>query len=56
MKATAADLYNKGRDFFEEKRWKNAIQYFSRAIKLDPVFSDAYFKRGKAYCEQEEPD
>ena len=56
MKATAADLYNKGRDFLEEKRWKNAIQYFSRAIKLDPVFSDAYFKRGKAYCEQEEPD
>ena len=53
---TAGDLYSKGRDFYEDKRWKKAIDFFSRAIELDPVLSDAYLKRGKAYCEQEEPD
>lgn len=52
---TAGDLYKRGSDYFKERRWKNAIQFFSRAIKQDPLFPDAYIKRGKAYCEQDEP-
>ncbi|MDE0739957.1 MAG: tetratricopeptide repeat protein [Planctomycetota bacterium] len=52
---TSGDLYKKGSHYFKEKSWKNAIRFFSRAIKLDAEFSDAYIKRGKAYCEQDEP-
>jgi len=52
---TSGDLYKRGSHYFKEKSWKNAIRFFSRAIKLDEEFSDAYIKRGKAYCEQDEP-
>lgn len=52
---TPGDLYKRGSHYFKEKSWKNAIRFFSRAIKLDAEFSDAYIKRGKAYCEQDEP-
>ena len=52
---TPGDLYKRGSHYFKEKSWKNAIRFFSRAIKLDAEFSDAYIKRGKAYCEQDAP-
>lgn len=45
---TAVDLYNQGRDFFEENQWKKAIGCFNRSLRLDPVFAEAYFKRAEA--------
>ena len=52
---TPSDLYKRGSHYFRERSWRNAIRFFSKAIKLDADFSDAYIKRGKAYCEQDEP-
>lgn len=51
---TPVDLYKRGCDYFEQKRWANAIRFFTRAIKKDPVFTEAYIKRGRAYCKQGE--
>ncbi len=43
------ELYNQGRDFFEEHEWKKAVGCFNRALRFDPSFTDALFKRGEAY-------
>ena len=45
----AVELYNQGRDFFEERQWKKAVGCFNRALRVDPAFVDALFKRGEAY-------
>ncbi len=45
----AIELYNQGRDFFEERQWKKAVGCFNRALRFDPAFADALFKRAEAY-------
>jgi tetratricopeptide (TPR) repeat protein len=45
----AKDLYIKGVDLFEQKRYQDAIKVFTKAIEKNPKFKEAYFKRGVSY-------
>ena len=42
-------LYNKANILCERKEYKDAITCYSRAIKLDGDFAEAYFNRGLTY-------
>ncbi|MEA3452133.1 MAG: tetratricopeptide repeat protein, partial [Bacteroidota bacterium] len=46
--------YNQGLQSFSEKKYDEAISYFSEAIKLDPNFEKAYYNRGSVRLEMKE--
>ena len=46
---TAKEQFKKGINLEEQKNYKEAIETYTRAIKLDSKYVDAYLKRGKAY-------
>ncbi|MEM3781913.1 MAG: AAA family ATPase [Candidatus Micrarchaeaceae archaeon] len=50
MNAQAKEAYNKAGRFFEENRFEEAIDLYSQAIKLDPIYSSAYFNRALSYA------
>ena len=41
------DFYNTGVEKFNQKDFQGALQSFSKAIELDPVFTNALFERAK---------
>jgi tetratricopeptide (TPR) repeat protein len=41
--------YNRGSAHFESKHWDRAIADYSRAIAIDPKYTDAYYNRGIIY-------
>jgi tetratricopeptide (TPR) repeat protein len=41
--------YNRGLAHFQRKLWDNAIADYSRAIEIDPKYTDAYYSRGLIY-------
>lgn len=43
--ASAIDFYRIGDDFFENKDYKGAIEAYTKAIKLNPNFAEAYQSR-----------
>jgi len=43
------DFYNTGVEKFKQKDFQGALQSFSKAIELDPVFTNAFFERAKTY-------
>lgn len=45
----AADYYNLGFVHGEEENWDEAINYFRRAIELDPKLSDAIYNLAVCY-------
>lgn len=47
--ATAAMAYQQGADAVKAGRYEEAIDHFSRAIRLDPKYVDAYRHRGFVY-------
>jgi len=42
-------LYNKANILCAQHEWKDAIDYYTRAIQLDNDFAEAYFNRGLTY-------
>ncbi|MEM0074688.1 MAG: AAA family ATPase [Candidatus Micrarchaeaceae archaeon] len=46
----AKEAYTKAGQLFEENRFEEAIDLYSQAIKLDPVYSSAYFNRALSYA------
>jgi len=42
-------LYNKANILCAQHEWKDAIEYYTRAIRLDGEFAEAYFNRGLTY-------
>ena len=42
-------LYNKANILCAQREWKDAIEFYSRAILLDRDFAEAYFNRGLTY-------
>ena len=48
------DLYcQKGDGDYDQKRYKDAINNYTKAIKLKPDYVEGYIKRGLSYCKQE---
>lgn len=45
---TATDYYNRGTDRYTQKDYDGAIADYSKAIRLDPQYTDAYRERGLA--------
>lgn len=47
---SAEEHFNKGLDFYGQKKWDEAIVEFQEAIRLDPEFGDAYEGLGYSYA------
>lgn len=52
----ASYLNSRGRAFYEDRRYEQAIEDFSEAIRLNPKNPESYFNRGDAYDEKKEFD
>ena len=48
-KLTPQDWLQRGMDFEKQYAYKEAIKMYTKAVTLDKNYSEAYFKRGKAY-------
>jgi tetratricopeptide (TPR) repeat protein len=48
-KEEARHLYKQGLQLLNAERYVEAIEFFTKAIKFDPEFSDAYSNRGELY-------
>jgi transitional endoplasmic reticulum ATPase len=46
----AKEFYTKAGAAFEENKFEESIEYYSRAIELDPNYSSAYFNRALSYA------
>jgi tetratricopeptide (TPR) repeat protein len=46
---TAEDYFNQGKNFYENKKYDQAIACYNEAIKLNPNLVKAYNNRGIAY-------
>ena len=46
---SAEDHYNKGQELINEKKYEEAVNYFEKAVEIDPNYVKAYFKIG--WCE-----
>ena len=46
--AVAQDAYNAGIEFFQNKKYKESIAQFNKAIEGDSSFQFAYFNKGVA--------
>jgi len=46
---TAKDYYDKASDYEKNEEYQLAIANYTKCLKIDPDFADAYLNRGKAY-------
>lgn len=53
---TAEDYYNAGVSAYDNKHYSVAIDNFTKAIELDPQYSEAYNNRGITYFHLEKYD
>ncbi len=49
----AKELFNRGIEYFDRKEFDEAISFFTQAIQIDHLFSEAYFRLGECYKEKE---
>ncbi len=47
---TAKEMYTKGGKAFEENKFDEAIEWYSKAIEADPKYASAYFNRALSYA------
>jgi tetratricopeptide (TPR) repeat protein len=52
----ALAAFERGDEHFESRDYKNAIEKYTEAIRLDPDYADAYSSRGTAYCAEGDYD
>ncbi|MDR2797641.1 MAG: tetratricopeptide repeat protein, partial [Treponema sp.] len=48
--------FNRGKALFEQGRYAEAQEEFSKALALNPALQDAYYYRGRGYFENEDYD
>ncbi|MDP1758576.1 MAG: tetratricopeptide repeat protein, partial [Thermodesulfovibrionales bacterium] len=53
MGADAQFYFDRGNGFFNEGDFDKAIPDYTKAISIDPKYSEAYFNRGQAYYKKE---
>ncbi|MDD4182544.1 MAG: tetratricopeptide repeat protein [Candidatus Omnitrophica bacterium] len=46
----AQECFQKGIDYFKEKKYDEAIVEFEKALKIDPNLAEGYYGLGYAYC------
>jgi len=46
----AQEYFQKGSNYFREKKYEEAIVEFEKALKIDPNFAEGYYGLGYAYC------
>ncbi len=51
-----AVYYNRGNDFYERQLYKEAIDYFSKAIKISPSVAAVHYSLANAYLEEKLED
>ena len=47
---------NKGLDLYDQQKWPEVIEHLTKALELDPEYSDALEWRSRAYLENREPE
>lgn len=52
----SAAATNKGNDFSIQKKYQEAIVWFTKAIEIDPTMSSAYWNRAVSYLQDNQPD
>ena len=45
----ASSYYNKGKDYFDDGKYKLAVNEFTTAIQLNPIYTNAHSMRGTTY-------
>lgn len=53
---TAEDLNAQGDKFFASRKYREAIDLYSKAIKIKPQLAESYFNRGDAYFKKSADD
>ena len=48
---TAAVMVSRGMERFQEEKYQEAIDQFTKAIALDPNYAEAWEKRAEAYAQ-----
>ncbi len=43
------ELYKLANNYYQKSKFDKAIEYYTKAIELNPEFADAYYNRGKSY-------
>jgi len=43
------EIFNRGLEYLKKGDYENAIKDFTRALKINPKYADAYNGRGAAY-------
>lgn len=46
---TAEGTFNEGFSYFEKKVWDQAIEYFNKALQIDPKYKKAWFFKGVTF-------
>lgn len=55
-KEDAEEYYKIGNEYYEKGNFDVAVEYYTKAIRIDPLFDKAYYNRGLAYACKEEYD
>ncbi len=55
-KEDTREYFNLGYASYEKKDYSQAIEFYSKAIELDPKYTNAYYNRGLAYYDKGEND
>jgi len=53
---TGEQLYQEGLQFFQQKKYQQAVLYFEEAIKRKPNFSEAHYHLGRCYIKLIDPE
>ncbi len=46
---SSAEYYNTGNEYYKNGDYFQAIEYYKKAVAIDPGFADAYYNMGNAY-------
>ncbi len=50
LKEDANELFTKGKDFFNSANYLNAVEYFEKAVKINPNLKEAWYELGLSHA------